>query len=696
MSKSLYITSVESRSGKSAISLGVMSLLIKENPDIAFFRPIIRDLEKNQKDNDIELIRKHFHLKIPYEESYVMTLSQARELLSQNKKDIFLDKILERYHQLQKKYAFILCEGTDLESATAAFEFDVNLLIAENLGSPIFLVYNAWGKSVDKIIAALEVATSETLSKKIELSAIAINRVKAEQKLALQDAVAKSSLLANQLILYLDDQEALNKPTLLEALHVLNAQILHGQENLNRTTQGYIIGAMQVNHFMPQVFPQAVVITPGDRLDIILGCTLCNIAGEKTISGIILTGGLRPDEKFLSMLNKIQLPFPILLTKYNTYETAKILDSIHAKISSENTEKISLALSTFEKATAGLALNEKIKIARSTKFTPKMFEFYLIEKAKASKKHIVLPEGEEGRILKATEIISQRDLAQITLLGNEEKILKTARQLGINLEKVKILNPENSSMRQSFAEEYYELRKHKGISPQMALELMTQVNYFGTMMVHRGLADGMVSGSIHTTAETIRPALQIIKTQPGISIVSSVFFMCLEDRVLVYGDCAINPNPSAEELAQIALASAKTAEAFGIKPLVAMLSYSTGSSGQGEDVEKVRKATEIVRQKNPNLLVEGPIQYDAAIDPEVAKTKMPQSPVAGKATVFIFPDLNTGNNTYKAVQRSAHAIAIGPVLQGLKKPVNDLSRGATVADIVNTIAITAIQAAQIS
>jgi phosphate acetyltransferase len=247
-------------------------------------------------------------------------------------------------------------------------------------------------------------------------------------------------------------------------------------------------------------------------------------------------------------------------------------------------------------------------------------------------------------------------------------------------------------MRDTYAENYYELRRHKGISEQMAYDTMADVSYFGTMMVHNGEADGMVSGAAHTTQHTIRPAFEIIKTKPDCSIVSSVFLMCLADRVLVFGDCAVNPNPTSEQLADIAISSAGTALMFGVEPRVAMLSYSTGESGKGADVEIVREATRIAKKLRPDLKIEGPMQYDAAVDAGVAQAKMPGSEVAGDATVLVFPDLNTGNNTYKAVQRSAHAVAIGPVLQGLNKPVNDLSRGCTVSDIVNTVAITAIQA----
>jgi len=324
--------------------------------------------------------------------------------------------------------------------------------------------------------------------------------------------------------------------------------------------------------------------------------------------------------------------------------------------------------------------------------SPKMFEFGLIKRARTHKQKIVLPEGEEDRILTAAEILVHRNAAEIVLLGRKEIIHKKIASLGLALDNVQIINPAGSDFFEEYVETYFDLRKHKGITPDNARDVMSGVNHFGTMMVYKGDADGMVSGAVHSTLNTVRPSLEFVKTKPGSTIMSSVIFMCLEDRVLVYGDCAVNPRPTAEQLAEIAITSAKTAELFGVQPLVAMLSYSSGTSGRGEDVDKVKRATEIAQKNAPHLLIEGPIQYDAAVDATVASTKMPQSKVAGRATVFIFPDLNTGNNTYKAVQRSAKAVAIGPIMQGLNKPVNDLSRGCLVPDIVNTIAITAIQA----
>nr|BFE82907.1 hypothetical protein GCM10020093_055080 [Planobispora longispora] len=407
---------------------------------------------------------------------------------------------------------------------------------------------------------------------------------------------------------------------------------------------------------------------------------------------MVLTLGEEPTEAVRALTARLAPGMPVLAASDDSFTVATTLAGLEGRLAAENPRKIETALGHFDAHvdTAGLA--DRIELTRSERVTPMMFEHTLLERARADRRHIVLPEGEEDRILRAADILLRRGIVDLTLLGREEVVRKRVAELGLDLAGAPVVDPLTSPLRDSFAEEYARLRAHKGISMERARDVVTDVNFFGTMMLHTGRVDGMVSGAAHTTAATILPAFQIIKTVPETSIVSSVFFMCLADKVLVYGDCAINPDPDAAQLADIAISSARTAERFGVEPRVAMLSYSTGTSGQGADVDKVREATARVAERAPELLVEGPIQYDAAVDPRVAAAKLPGSQVAGRATVLIFPDLNTGNNTYKAVQRSAGAVAVGPVLQGLRKPVNDLSRGALVTDIVSTVAITAIQA----
>ncbi|MBW2567552.1 MAG: phosphate acetyltransferase, partial [Deltaproteobacteria bacterium] len=514
---------------------------------------------------------------------------------------------------------------------------------------------------------------------------------------AVDEEIRRGEWAKDQLVYTIPEEEALGKPTVREIAESLGAEVLYGEEQLNRHVYGFTVAAMQLQNFLTRVGRGSLIITPGDRADIIVASLAAvSSSSMENIAGILLTGGLKPEEPIWNLIKGFPQMIPILSVGENTFPTARLVDKIHGVIAPDNERKITQALAVFEKNVNVEELAEKVVTTHTNIVTPKMFEFELVQKAKAEKKHIVLPEGEEERILRAAEILLRREVVDVTLLGNEQVIRDKISGLGLRLKEVNIIDPVTSQALDEYAGTYYELRKHKGITEDYARDVMSDVNYFGTMMIYKRQADGMVSGAVHSTAATVRPAFEIVKTKPGFSVVSSVFFMCLEDRVLVYGDCAINPDPNDSQLAEIAISSARTAKTFGVEPIVAMLSYSTGESGKGADVEKVREATKLAREMAqttfPGLKIEGPIQYDAAVDPGVAKTKLPDSDVAGKATVFVFPDLNTGNNTYKAVQRSAGALAIGPVLQGLRYPVNDLSRGCTVPDIVNTVAITAIQA----
>jgi phosphate acetyltransferase len=414
------------------------------------------------------------------------------------------------------------------------------------------------------------------------------------------------------------------------------------------------------------------------------------------VAGIILSGGLAPEEPIVKLVEGLETVVPIAQVQTGTFETVNNVASVKSRIYADNHFKIDLAINTFEKNMDTATLMDKIVTSKPEGLTPHMFQYQLVKRAKLDKKHIVLPEGSDDRILEAAAKLLKQEVVKLTILGKKEDIEASLKRLNLELDKknAQIINPADSALLPGYISTFYELRKGKNVNMDMATDFMKDGAYFGTMMVYKGDADGMVSGSINTTQHTIRPALQFIKTKPGVSIVSSVFFMCLPDRVIVFGDCAVVPKPTSEELAEIAISSAESSRMFGIDPKIAMLSYSSGSSGQGEEVEKVRRATELVKSRRPDLAVEGPIQYDAAVDRAVGLQKLPQSKVAGQATVLIFPDLNTGNNTYKAVQRETGALAIGPMLQGLNKPVNDLSRGCTVDDIFNTVVITAIQAQQ--
>lgn len=477
-------------------------------------------------------------------------------------------------------------------------------------------------------------------------------------------------------------------------MKAVKGSLVSGDEALlSREATSFMVAGMTAEHCLERLKEGQAVIFPADRSDVLLAVASAHVAeGFPSLSAIILNGGLKLHPRIADLVDGIGLRLPIIETDSGTFETASAAAHARGRVTVASARKIDTALALMDRYVDGADLVAQLAIPIPSVTTPQMFEYQLLDRARDNRKRIVLPEGDDDRILKAAGRLLQRQVADLTILGEEAEIRSRAAELGVDISNALVVSPKTSDLAEKFADQYFELRKHKGMTPDRAREIMRNVSYFGTMLVYNDIVDGMVSGAAHTTAHTIRPAFEVIRTTSGVSTVSSIFLMCLADRVLAYGDCAIVPDPTSEQLADIAISSAQTAAQFGIDPRVAMLSYSTGSSGSGADVEKVRIATELVRSRQPELLVEGPIQYDAAVEPSVAATKMPDSPVAGRATVLIFPDLNTGNNTYKAVQRSAGAIAIGPVLQGLRKPINDLSRGALVEDIVNTVAITAIQA----
>lgn len=495
----------------------------------------------------------------------------------------------------------------------------------------------------------------------------------------------------------LPEDPLLVAPLLSALIDAVDGTLVSGDESLlTREVRDVIVGAMTAENLLERLREGAVVITPSDRSDNLLALLSAHAAeGFPALAGIILNGGVDTPDPVRRLVDGLDSALPVIRTDLDTYETARRMGRTRGRLSRESTVKVDTALSMFERYVDAQALIDILDVARTDVVTPLMFEHDLLARARAHRRHIVLPEGTDDRILKAASTLMTRDVVDLTVLGEESALRARAAELGLDFDGVRILSPFNEELVARFAERYAKERAHKGVTLDRATEVVQDVSFFGTMMVLEGLADGMVSGAAHTTAHTITPSFQVIKTAPGTSIVSSVFFMCLADRVLVYGDCAINPDPTAQQLADIAISSADTAKQFHIEPRVAMLSYSTGESGSGSDVDKVREATRLVKERRPDLIVDGPMQYDAAVEPSVAASKAPGSPVAGQATVLIFPDLNTGNNTYKAVQRSAGAVAVGPVLQGLRRPVNDLSRGALVQDIVNTVAITAIQAQQL-
>ena len=694
MNKAIYIATSEEDSGKSIVTLGLMSMLIGRTAKVGYFRPIVEDFEDGQQDNHIETVINYFGLDISYNDAFAIKKSKLIKKKNKGKIGEVIDLIIEKYKQLEEKFDFVLVEGTSFSGEGTVIEMDMNVLIAKNLGIPAIIVGSGVGKTLDELVDSLGLAYDSFKQKEVEVLAVIANKVQ-PQNIELITSGLKKNWPEGVLVNAIPIISSLNNTTIQEIVNELDAQVLFGEPYLNNQISSFSVGAMQLRNYLMHLKEDGLVITPGDRADIILGALQANESvNYPSISGIVLTGNIIPEETILKLIEGLSPVVPIIAVKEGTYVIANKIGDIKPKIYANNTQKIQTSINTFEKYVDLDRLTEKFIKFEVEGMTPKMFQYNLVKRAKKHRKHIVLPEGNDDRILIAAARLMQMDVVEISILGDKKQIVSKAADLGLDMDfaKVHIINPRKDKNYDDYVNTYYELRKEKKMTLEIARDLMEDGSYFGTMMVYKGHADGMVSGAAHTTQHTILPALQFIKTKPNSSVVSSIFFMCLEDRVSIFGDCAINPNPTAEQLAEIAISSADSSLAFGIEPKVAMLSYSSGSSGKGDEVDKVRASTEIVKNKRPDLKIEGPIQYDAAVDLAVGQSKMPNSEVAGHASVLIFPDLNTGNNTYKAVQRETGALAIGPMLQGLNKPVNDLSRGCTVDDIINTVVITAIQA----
>jgi phosphate acetyltransferase len=695
MTNAIYLTTTEPFSGKSIIALGLMNLLAGKTEKIAYFKPVV-STQRTQIDNHLDTIAKHFGLTTPYEEMFAFTRDEVMKYQNAGKEAYIIDTVIEKFKRLQEKNDFVVVEGTDFMGGTTNLEFDGNISIAKNLGLPVVLIIKSEGKSA-KEISDIALTTSKSFTDEgVQVLTVVANKIDPDKEVEVKAQLEK--LLPKGIIATtIPQNKDLGSPTMKEIFESVGGKILFGENQLSNQVDTSIVGAMQLHNCLTRLNKNTLIVTPGDRGDIIIGALQANISKNyPKVSGIVLTGGLEPEPSISKLIEGLDTVVPIVAVTTGTFKTVTNVANTQSRIAPDNKEKIALAINMFDKHIDTKTIERKIFAFRTQSITPRMFQYQIVKRAKEVKKHIVLPEGDDDRILLAADLLIKQNVVDLTILGVKENIDAAAKRLNISLdyEKIKIINPATSDKLEGYAQTLCELRKAKGLSLEMARDLMHDVSYFGTMMVFKNEADGMVSGAAHTTQHTIRPALQFVKTKPGINTVSSVFFMCLPNRVSVFGDCAVNPNPTSEQLADIAISSAETSKMFGIEPKVAMLSYSSGTSGEGEDVDKVRKATEIVRQRRPDLKVEGPIQYDAAVDPSVGKKKMPNSEVAGQASVLIFPDLNTGNNTYKAVQRETGALAIGPMLQGLNKPVNDLSRGCTVDDVFNTVVITAIQAQQ--
>jgi phosphate acetyltransferase len=696
MSKNIFIATSESYSGKSIIAIGLVNMLLGKAKKVGYFKPIINNDPKEKKDDLIATVTEHFDLHVNYEDTYAFTRTKALEMTQNKSQGELIDTIICKFKALEEASDFTVIEGSDFIGEGIVFELNANIAIAKNLSAPAIIVITGENKTTAQIVTTALTVVHNFRSSDVDVLAVVVNKVNIDQA----DDVKQLLIIQLQkdiVVAVIPFEKNLKSPSMKEIGEHMGGTLLFGEEQLNNQADNFITGAMQVPHFLAHLKENVLIVTPGDRGDIIISALQANLSTSyPKVAGIILSGGLQPEEPVMRLIRGLQSVVPIISVGTGTFKTTAKLDSIQSRITTDNEKKIQLAIDTFEKYVDVKALDEKIVTFKSEGITPHMFQYQLVKWAKSKIKHIVLPEGNEERILKAATRLIDQKIVKLTLLGDSTEIAASVKRLGLSLDLniITIIDPVKSEYYEDYVQTLYELRKNKNVELEMAKDMMTDVSYFGTMMVYKGHADGMVSGAVHTTQHTIRPALQFVKTKPGISVVSSVFFMCLPDRVCVFGDCAVNPNPTAEQLSEIAISSAESAMRFGIEPRIAMLSYSSGTSGAGEDVEKVRKATGIIKQKRPDLKVEGPIQYDAAVDPVVGHQKIPNSEVAGKASVLIFPDLNTGNNTYKAVQRETGALAIGPMLQGLNKPVNDLSRGCTVDDIFNTVIITAIQSQQ--
>ena len=672
MSKGIYVATIEPNSGKSVVVLGLMRMLLGKTAKVGYFRPIIEDLDAGEMDNHISTVLSYFEIDVNYKKTFAFTRNEILDLYNQGKSGEAIDEIIKKYKYLEEHFDFVLVEGTDFSHENSSIELDLNILISKNLGLPVIIVIQGDKKENKEIVDSVQLA-HDTFRNDVDVLSIMTNKVNPEDLSTLKNLL-QARISDNTNITVIPKIHSLSSPTIKEVIKSLDGKVLFGKDMLNNLIDNFSVGAMQLRNYLTHLKENSLVITPGDRADIILGALQANISKNyPKVSGIVLTGGLIPEEPILKLIEGLSSIVPIVSVKEGTYYVTNSIGNIKSKIYAENTEKIATSISTFDQHVDTAKLSEKLITFESGIFTPRMFQYNLLQRALKNKKHIVLPEGYDERVLKAASRLINAQVVELTLIGEEDKIKEQIEKfdISLDLDAVNIISPTKSPHFEDYVNTFYELRKHKNVNLEMARDAMSDVSYFGTMMIYKGHADGMVSGAVHTTQHTLLPALQFIKTKPGVNIVSSIFFMCLEDRISVFGDCAINPNPNAKELAEIAISSAQTAKDFGIEPKVAMLSYSSGASGKGADVEKVREATKIVKAQSPTLKIEGPIQYDAAVDKRIGKSKLPDSEVAGHASVLIFPDLNTGNNTYKAVQRETGALAIGPVLQGLNKPVND-------------------------
>jgi len=697
--------------GLTSVSLGVIRAMERKGVRLSVFKPIAQPRAGGDRpDQTTTIIRKNSA--IPAAEP--LQMSRVESLLGSNQQDVLMEEIIANYHATAREAEVVLVEGL-VPTRKHQFASALNYEIAKTLNAEIVFVMALGNDSPAQLKERIELSQSSFGgSKNKNITGVIINKLNApvdEQGRTRPDLSEIFDDSSKASVANIDPKQLFANSPLpvlgcvpwsfdliatraIDMCRHLNAEIINEGEIETRRVKSVTFCARSIPHMLEHFRPGSLLVTSADRPDVLVAACLAAMNGIE-IGAILLTGGYQIEAPIARLCERaFQTGLPVFMVKTNTWQTSLSLQSFNLEVPADDTQRIEKV----QEYVAGFINADWVESLtatseRSRRLSPPAFRYQLTELARKAGKRIVLPEGDEPRTVKAAAICAERGIATCVLLGDPDEIQRVAAAQGVELGTgIEIVDPK--VVRGNYVPRLVELRKSKGMTEVVAEEQLEDNVVLGTMMLESGEVDGLVSGAVHTTANTIRPPLQLIKTAPGSSLVSSVFFMLLPEQVLVYGDCAINPDPNPEQLAEIAIQSADSASAFGIDPRVAMISYSTGNTGAGSDVEKVREATRIAQEKRPDLVIDGPLQYDAAIMEDVARSKAPDSAVAGRATVFIFPDLNTGNTTYKAVQRSADLISIGPMLQGMRKPVNDLSRGALVDDIVYTIALTAIQSQQ--
>ncbi|CAM3669791.1 phosphate acetyltransferase [Xenorhabdus thuongxuanensis] len=710
MSRTIMLIPTDTSVGLTSVSLGVIRSMEQKGVRLSVFKPIAQPRHTGFQDQTTSIIRSHssIHAAEPLDMAYV------ESLLTTNKKDVLMEEIVARYHENAKDAEVILLEGL-VPTRKHPFAQSLNYEIAKTLNAEIVFVTALGTNTPEQLKERIELSRAEYGgSKNQNIIGVIVNKLNApvdDQGRTRPDLSEIFDESTKATITNVDPKTIFKNSPLpilgcipwsfdliatraIDMAKHLKADIINEGAIESRRIKSVTFCARSIPNMLEYFRPGSLLVTSADRPDVLITACLAAMNGIE-IGAVLLTGGYSIDDSIRELCERaFNTGLPVFTVKTNTWQTSLNLQSFSLEVPADDHERIEKVQNYVAQHISSEWIDSLAAASeRPNLLSPPAFRYQLTELARQAGKRIVLPEGDEPRTVKAAAICAERGIAECILLGDPEEIRRVAAAQGVELGAgIEIINPV--SARERYVPRLVELRKNKGMTEVVAREQLEDNVVLGTMMLEQGEVDGLVSGAVHTTANTIRPPLQLIKTAPNSSLVSSVFFMLLPEQVLVYGDCAINPDPTAEQLSEIAIQSADSAKAFGIEPRVAMISYSTGNSGAGSDVEKVREATRLAQEKRPDLIIDGPLQYDAAIMADVAKSKAPNSPVAGQATVFIFPDLNTGNTTYKAVQRSADLVSIGPMLQGMRKPVNDLSRGALVDDIVYTVALTAIQATQ--